>query len=118
MIAVETIQTLVCQFAKSIIRNGKGKVTLLNFANVLTGGFFGFFSLSTYCIQHCFICRPSDSTLSEDAEIEPRTVATSALAVSPSILNIIAVAQRRVHPGARPRFESGTYTLRQGRANR
>ncbi len=34
-----------------------------------------------YYIQHCFICRPSDSTVSEDAEIEPRTVATSALAV-------------------------------------
>ncbi len=34
-----------------------------------------------YCIQHCFICRPSDSTVSEDAGIEPRTVATSALAV-------------------------------------
>jgi hypothetical protein len=34
-----------------------------------------------YCIQHCFICRPSDSTVSEDARIEPRTVATSELAV-------------------------------------
>jgi hypothetical protein len=34
-----------------------------------------------YFIQHCFICRPSDSTVSEDAGIEPRTVATSALAV-------------------------------------
>jgi hypothetical protein len=33
-----------------------------------------------YIIQHCFICRPSDSTLSEDAEIEARTVATLALA--------------------------------------
>ncbi len=33
-----------------------------------------------YCIQHCFICRPSDSIESEDAGIEPRTVATSALA--------------------------------------
>jgi hypothetical protein len=32
-------------------------------------------------IQHCFICRPSDSTVSEDAGIEPRTVASSALAV-------------------------------------
>jgi hypothetical protein len=30
-----------------------------------------------YVIQHCFICRPSDSTVSEDAGIEPRTVATS-----------------------------------------
>jgi hypothetical protein len=36
---------------------------------------------SVYCIQHCFICRPSDSNVSEDAGIEPRTVATSALAV-------------------------------------
>jgi hypothetical protein len=34
-------------------------------------------------IQHCFICRPSDSTVSEDAGsgTEPRTVATSALIV-------------------------------------
>ncbi len=34
-----------------------------------------------YDIQHCFICRPLDSTLSEDVEIDPRTVATTALAV-------------------------------------
>ncbi len=34
-----------------------------------------------YFIQHCVVCRPSDSTVSEDAGIEPRTVATSALAV-------------------------------------
>jgi hypothetical protein len=34
-----------------------------------------------YDIQHCFICRPSDSTVSEDAGIEHRTVATTALAV-------------------------------------
>jgi hypothetical protein len=32
-------------------------------------------------IQHYFICRPSDSTVSEDAESQPRTVATLALAV-------------------------------------
>ncbi len=32
-----------------------------------------------YCIQHCFICLPSDSTVSEDAGIDPRIVATSAL---------------------------------------
>jgi hypothetical protein len=36
---------------------------------------YGFFFL------HCFICRPSDFTVSEYAGIEPRTVATSALAV-------------------------------------
>ncbi len=40
-----------------------------------------------YCIQHCFICRPSDSTVSEVAGIEPRTVATSALAVRRSNLS-------------------------------
>jgi hypothetical protein len=33
-----------------------------------------------YVISHCFIWRPSDSTMSEDAGIEPRTVADSALA--------------------------------------
>jgi hypothetical protein len=32
-----------------------------------------------YFIQHCFICRPSDSTVPEDAGIEPTTLATSAL---------------------------------------
>ncbi len=41
------------------------------------GDFFEFFS-SMYCIQHCFICRPSDSSVPDDAGIEPRTVATSA----------------------------------------
>jgi hypothetical protein len=34
-----------------------------------------------YDIQHCFICRPSDSAVSEDAGIEPRTVATTAMTV-------------------------------------
>jgi hypothetical protein len=48
--------------------------------NVLKGNFFLFF-LFMYDIQHCFICRPTDSTVSEDAEIEPRTVATTALTV-------------------------------------
>ncbi len=43
----------------------------------LTRGFFGFF---VYFIQH------SDSTMSEDAGIEPRTVATVALAVGRSNL--------------------------------
>ncbi len=43
---------------------------------LLTGGFLEFFMC---CIQHCFICRPS--IVSEDVGIEPRTVATSALAL-------------------------------------
>ncbi len=33
-----------------------------------------------YFIQQCFICCPFDSTVSEDAGIEPRTAATFALA--------------------------------------
>jgi hypothetical protein len=40
---------------------------------------------SLYFIQHCSICRPSDYTVSEDAGIEPRTVASSALAVRRNI---------------------------------
>jgi hypothetical protein len=44
-------------------------------------GDFFIFLLFTYDIQDCLICRLSDSTVSEDAVIEPRTVATTALAV-------------------------------------
>jgi hypothetical protein len=51
---------------------------ILFFLNIFLGGFFYSFS---YNIQHCFICRPSDSTVPTDAGIEPRTVATCALAV-------------------------------------
>ncbi len=35
----------------------------------------------SYNIQHFFICHPSDSTVPTAAGIEPRTVATGALAV-------------------------------------
>jgi hypothetical protein len=38
--------------------------------------------------QHCFICRPSDSPVSEDAGIEPRTLATLALAVRRAWLDL------------------------------
>jgi hypothetical protein len=48
----------------------------------LQRGFFGFF---ISFIQHSFISRPSESTVSEDAGIEPRTVETWALAVGSSI---------------------------------
>jgi hypothetical protein len=41
-----------------------------------------------YVIQHCFICRPSDFTVSEDAGIEPRTAAILAL-----------TARRFIHSG-------------------
>jgi hypothetical protein len=43
--------------------------------------FGGIFSIFSYNIHHCFICRPSDSTVPTDAGIEPRTGATGALAV-------------------------------------
>ncbi len=42
----------------------------------IKGYFLEFYFYVLYDIQHCFICRPSDSTVSEDAEVEPRTVAT------------------------------------------
>ncbi len=35
-----------------------------------------------YFIQHCFICRLSDSTVSDNTGIEPRTLATLALVVT------------------------------------
>ena len=47
-------------------------------ADIIMRGIFWFFM---YFIQHCFICRPSEFSVSEDAGIEPRTVATSTLAV-------------------------------------
>ncbi len=47
----------------------------------LKGDFWIFF---LYFMQHCFICRPSESTESEDAGIQPRTVATTALVVTRS----------------------------------
>ncbi len=40
-----------------------------------------------YDILHCFIFRPSDSNVSEDAGIEPRPVATPALAARRSNLS-------------------------------
>jgi hypothetical protein len=43
------------------------------------GGFFWIFFFFMYVIQHCFLCCPSDSIMSEDARIEPRIVATLAL---------------------------------------
>ncbi len=39
------------------------------------GGRVGIF-IFMYVIQHCFICRSSDATVSEDAGIEPGAVAT------------------------------------------
>jgi hypothetical protein len=52
---------------------------LNTFFSIFFWGIFLFFF--SYCIQHCFICRPSDSTVPTDAGIEPRTAAIGALAV-------------------------------------
>jgi hypothetical protein len=52
----------------------------LKFTLIVKGDFWILFSFRPD-IPHCFICRPSDSTVSEDAGIEPRTVATMALTV-------------------------------------
>ncbi len=68
MVVVEVLLELV-----------KVVVALVLLVNIKQGD-FDFFS-PMYCIQHCFVCRPSDSTVSENAGIEPRTVATSARAV-------------------------------------
>jgi hypothetical protein len=59
-------------------------------------GIFDYFIYVPYFTQHCFVCRPLDSTVSEDAGIEPRTVATLALAVRRSKLSA------RSHPQSRP----------------
>ncbi len=53
----------------------------ISFVCCKSESFFFIFLFFLYDIQHCFICRPSDSTVSEDAGIEPRTVATTALDV-------------------------------------
>jgi hypothetical protein len=63
-------------FSLKVCKKFKFKTSL--FFLFFWGGFFLFFA---YNIQHCFICRPSDSTVPTDARIKPRTVATGALAV-------------------------------------
>ncbi len=56
------------------IKDKTSIVIILNFNYVILKGDFFFFFLFMFVIQHCFICRPSDSNVSEDAGIEPRTV--------------------------------------------
>ncbi len=57
------------------------------FTKIIITGFF-----SMYFIQHCLICRPSDFTVSEDAEIESRTVVASALVVN-ALTTMLALIQ-------------------------
>ncbi len=42
-------------------------------------GFLKYFSVLSYSSQHCFICSPSDPTVSEDAGIEPRPFCDSGI---------------------------------------
>ncbi len=56
------------------------KVSIVYLKVIISDGFLKFF------IQHCFIFRHSDSTMSEDAWIEPRIVAMVALAISSNSL--------------------------------
>ncbi len=84
---------------ESSLLEGTGTITQCfshkrkNFFTVfLQGDFLDFYSV--FYIQRCFIYRPSDSTVSENAGIEPRSVAISALAVRGSNSNHSA----RSHP--------------------
>ncbi len=55
------------------VRNGDKLIVLFNNrkgGKLKKGNFLDFFVL----IHHCFVCRRSDSTVSEDAGIEHRTV--------------------------------------------
>ncbi len=62
--------------------NTYGLMTLMIQNNIAVGiQFKGARQRFMFIIQHCFICCPSDSTVSEDAGIEPRTATTLALAV-------------------------------------
>jgi hypothetical protein len=50
------------------------KLSFSRFNTLFKGGFF-----KIYFDQYCIICSPSDTSVSKDAGIEPRTVATLAL---------------------------------------
>jgi hypothetical protein len=60
----------------------------------LKGYFFEYFN---YYIQHCFIYRPSDSTVSVDTGIKPRTVAALALTIKNMPRSII-LCQQKLNP--------------------
>ncbi len=59
-----------CRTSRICMSESSGLQWLVLFKKGIFFSFFFFFFL--YFIQHCFVCRPSDSTVSEDAGIEPR----------------------------------------------
>ncbi len=78
-----TNECRVCRYGELLWRRTCYKrvvfPTLIRYTSFSFKNFMGdFFS---YYIQHCFICRPSESSVPTDAGIEPWTVATGALAV-------------------------------------
>jgi hypothetical protein len=70
---------ILCEFLQELQHEFKWQQN--TFAKSVKGGFFFF----KYFIQHCFIYRSSDSSVSEDDGIDARTVANFALAVRGSI---------------------------------
>ncbi len=51
-----------------------------------------------YFTQHCFICRPADFAVSEDAGVEPKTVCVEALGMSgyESVVEAVIVLEEAV----------------------
>jgi hypothetical protein len=65
--------TLCCHLQCTVVTGHLlSSFAIHNLYFIFKGGFFVIISLM-YVIQHCFICLPSDSTVSEDAGIKPRT---------------------------------------------
>ncbi len=71
-----TVEILYKQYRGSVqFRSYRSNLSQLEkLGNIFLQGIFWIF-LFLNVIQHCFICRPSDPTVSKDAGIEPRTVA-------------------------------------------
>ncbi len=61
------------------------------------GMFLDFFMYSMYFIHYCLICRPADSNVSGDVGIQPRIVATSALAVRRSSHSVTSHTSSQLH---------------------
>jgi RsiW-degrading membrane proteinase PrsW (M82 family) len=75
-----TVPTVVYFFKRDKYETGSLKLVITYY---LTGGFFGVFGIFFFYVMYSTLLHlpPHRSTVSEDAGIEPRTVATSALAV-------------------------------------